>query len=692
MDNNGNFGEEDKGKSSLLEKSVDAGKTIDNLKKASDAKKAVDAAKTAKTAVEVSKTGKLAATLAKLGPALPIILYIVGGFILIVIIAVLFQSVIDSFGIGRGISEDELATNPDYTQLTLDELAIKFSTEDFCGGEDIFEKITTFFNSTTEKIDDICEGSRAINSVIEYYEKEKFKAYNLKLSPGLILSTLVYSYASGEIIDTETGQRIDDSRPMKVLEHIFKNNFITREKIRELVEYMIFNKQYDYYKWDVVETVVNKTDADGNPLNVTKYWSCVKTSAEDHYMSYDKYLINLRFGYEKSSGIYFAGKTYTKGIFEILTGDTLAKTGYEKEKNEMSSWTETPLWCKKADENYVLPTSSDGVTNLPSKDYNKESIDYYKKSIKKDSIEDYISIYEDRVEKLNNYLQVANYEDLEIQDVFEKVYSRDGNNTLGLHNLDYRNGFVYEKFKNFSENTDVYDEKYTPKNIEYSISRILDHEQVFNQILGVETSFLGTGGNEWDGDVNTEWPFFPAGINPGITTGSKSNAVTGCRCKRDDNGNRTVPDFHAAVDLKVPAGTRVFSPLDGTVIQYSPNNDNECGDIVHIKVTIPGTTTQVVFNYTHLTPGSGIKNGSIVKANTTIVGNIWSEETKCSSGPHLDLKIYRYEKPQYYYNPVVFTKALIAGSTNIPYTDYYRGYNNKTDASGYDSSCTSYCR
>ena len=185
-----------------------------------------------------------------------------------------------------------------------------------------------------------------------------------------------------------------------------------------------------------------------------------------------------------------------------------------------------------------------------------------------------------------------------------------------------------------------------------------------------------SGGGFYDGPVDTTWPFFPAGTKYTVS----NDTMFLCRL------NDGKPDFHAAVDLPVPGGvgTPITCPLDGKVIS---SHYYDCGNgIVKIEATIPGTTETVVLQFTHMDKDI-ISNGSIIKANQTVIGRLASgNNDRCSSGVHLDFKVYNAVTKRYY-NPSLFISGILLHSTNIQQSSYFNGGNGGEGPEGYDKCC-----
>lgn len=404
-----------------------------------------------------------------------IILAVIAVIVIILVVVAVLNNVESSESIFHGIDEEELATNPEYTNLSYQELSEKLENTDYCNGAKPLEKLLAWLEDSTDKIDSLCEGIRAIKYTMKYYED---RYTGLELSPGLLLSTLVYSYASGEI-KNKAGEIVDDSSPMQLLKDIFENNYITKSEIKDLVEYMIFNEKYNYYKWDIDDSLTKKVyDADGKVIHTTYFWGCIKTDYEAHYMSYNKYFIHLRYGVDSTTDFDYAGKTTIKNLLSESSKVTYAENGYEWEQNQIYKWAKTPDWCKKTDVDTPKLTTTSKIKNVLAKNFRKKSVEEYKKYDKTNE------------EIIDRYFQAANYEDLVNKDELLPVYSSTKIDEKGkvissgrYYDLDYRNGFIYKKFVSFSK-SDNYDEKYTPKDVELSISRIDDHEETFNEILG----------------------------------------------------------------------------------------------------------------------------------------------------------------------------------------------------------------
>lgn len=185
-----------------------------------------------------------------------------------------------------------------------------------------------------------------------------------------------------------------------------------------------------------------------------------------------------------------------------------------------------------------------------------------------------------------------------------------------------------------------------------------------------------SSGGIYSGNVDTKWPFFPEGTNYRVSTYSMFI------CRKMDSGRA---DFHAAVDLPVNAGTQITCPIDGVVIS---KHYWDCGNgVIQVRGTIPGTSETVILQFTHLSDRGLISNGSVVSANQTVIGYTSDgRNDECSSGSHLDFKVYNAATKRYY-NPSVFVAGILSGSTNIPLSPYIVDYNGGDGPSGYDVCC-----
>ena len=124
--------------------------------------------------------------------------------------------------------------------------------------------------------------------------------------------------------------------------------------------------------------------------------------------------------------------------------------------------------------------------------------------------------------------------------------------------------------------------------------------------------------------------------------------------KTADRRGRTGPD-RAAVDIGAPAGTRVYSPVDGTVIGVSDWVLR--GTVVGIQVSIePQSASDLAVVVTHIRPSESsppVRVGTAVRAGITVLGQIVDlsgiieqelARYSADSGNHVALEVIRTEQ------------------------------------------------
>lgn len=99
--------------------------------------------------------------------------------------------------------------------------------------------------------------------------------------------------------------------------------------------------------------------------------------------------------------------------------------------------------------------------------------------------------------------------------------------------------------------------------------------------------------------------------------------------------------MHSGVDLKVPSGTQIKSPLDGEVIDAEIRND-DCGGTIHIKHADDIKTRYCHCKQINVSKGDIVKKGQLIGLSGGGPGDNGKGK---SSGPHLHFEVYKNDKP-----------------------------------------------
>lgn len=376
-------------------------------------------------------------------------LYVVIIFAICIVVVVLMQLVTSSFSTLFGVKETEF-TSGKYSNMTLAEL----QETDF--GSCYMNTTDNWFDGTWKKIGDIvgiganseCELIELVKHQIKRYERI-YNDYDLELSPGLVVSSIIYGYASQPRIEGE--EAVDPSQPMKVLDAIAKDNIMSESDIEEMVRSMIFVEKFWYYNCE--DMSCNRKNAiDGETPGIT----CTKSLFVDVKFSRDKFGVYLRYGVDAAS-LYELAENHNKSI------NYICDTCYYKWNSD--NYNEVELDTKK----YLISANY----NTNEKDNTVINIDAEELDILRKEENDF---FDENITGLSSVKRIFN------------------GNVSNLY--DYKDGFIYNKFPNyrvaFESGINIENEIHTPKTIEKSIDSIKSYEESLNKVLGV------------DGEVSTE--------------------------------------------------------------------------------------------------------------------------------------------------------------------------------------------
>jgi hypothetical protein len=128
--------------------------------------------------------------------------------------------------------------------------------------------------------------------------------------------------------------------------------------------------------------------------------------------------------------------------------------------------------------------------------------------------------------------------------------------------------------------------------------------------------------------------------------------------ERISGGSGEGPEYHVrtsanSVDVGAPAGTRVYSPVDGTVVGITPNviDDEGWGHLIAIQ---PARNPGVVVTVSHVLADSALTVGDPVAGSTTLLGTV------VDMAPVLDQELRRYTN-----DPGNHVHVEVTPSTNV---------------------------
>lgn len=549
----------------------------------------------------------------------PVALYaLLGLFALIAVIAI-FQNFNSAFAVltggdpfatssdydtpntGMDVANDVVASynDPDKTTSVLDACDVSTSFTDW---------LSNVFLGT---INNRCQLIAYIQESANDYEKD----LDFKVDRGLIIGTFVYTYVNqskDELVD-EYGNVLDASDPLKILDLATSEVTdlkIKKDKIDELFDNQITTTNYISLTWGVVKSEVTSDPVykDGKVVTLgtkTDYYGCITKSVTHKELDINKYNIYLRGGDDATgaSNILPNGLT-TPSLNVIKDGYIPAKTYQKVLENATGlctagSFTPSP----ETTDDYV-------VTKTLIESNGKEGSTTY---VTMSSSQDFISkIVSENLNDYEKYLEAAD----------PSTQQKDN-----LEIIDYKKGFIYDKFSLISEN---WHDTYSPKNIEKSVIDINTNAVHMNEALNYpSTDLFGVGSRN-------------AGNNPVVVgdeaqlLGKFEYSVTspfGMRIHPVEGGYK----MHNGIDLSgyQIGGKEIYSWKPGKV-SYA-GYDSSCGYMVTIEhETLGEETDTFTTTYCHMQTKPFVSTGDKVVAGT-LLGKVGT--TGSSTGDHLHFGI-----------------------------------------------------
>lgn len=454
-------------------------------------------------------------------------------------------------------------------------------------------------------------GTKALINKIIKTKLNEMKTYGTKteedLTPGLLLSTIMYGYTTNVNSSTE---EITD--PIKMLTDLLKSETITSSELKELIDNMVSKTLYPVYTWneDIKETKEKIKNKDGTfsekLVKITHTMSCKQTDVKNMQFDYQKYFTYLRYGKE------------VVGYINGNNASNIAGSGYEYQVNLNASWGSTDDKCRTGIYEITEGTTQGDVT--VEYVYDSASIEKSKNFFSSRGINENSSILKDE-----EFLKIADP---------STTKKDDTTITIDQNKYNYSNGAMYNIFPKFKKNTEYkWDDIYSPKTIESIIHTIDSHENDMNSVLGYNNIY----------NTNTS-PIIPIiSLNGSVFPLEKSYILTSCQIPRVHPVTGKGQTAHNGIDIGVPKNTRILSFLPGKVVEVKNDMNTQHGrghyiTIMHEIKEPSGNISYLFTRYQHLgsqnstDTGQAVKTGQIVAAGD-LIG--YSGSSGASTGPHL---------------------------------------------------------
>ena len=506
-----------------------------------------------------------------------------------------------------------------------------------------------------------------------------------ELPMGALISTLAYTYSSqymkldyknyddiyyfeGSYIELPDENRINPTNPSSTLSSLLNEDILSTKNpddIGNLLDNMVFHEFYPTYSWGEVDRDCEYDD-DGNVKSCIIYVGCSRSDNESYKLDYYKYYLYLRYGayisgyatneYPKSWGNLYSlegteklwGKTDIENYKED-SDDTIA-FGYEYFKNLKSAYVSSSEECelmKVANESLeeLNASAPEGYKYEMDETSVKKANNFFKKRDVTNG-DDTVNFNHEIFDNFSKYDEKAepysSSEKVPIVKVDNTTPSGNGSFAVNFNNgeeYEYKHGWIYNRFpfyrKEFQleENKEFeYDNVVTPKDIERVIENIDDQKEVFDAVLGYDTSVYAS--NSWSSSFNSDGTeSFPLPVG--------KYTITSCVGERTINGKFS---NHGGIDIDVSRrGTPLYAWKAGVVVR----TNTSCGEGYYGSTCGGGYGNFVVIDhgevngerqytiYAHMTNVS-VLVGDQVSAGQQIgtSGNSGS-----STGPHLHFEI-----------------------------------------------------
>ena len=567
--------------------------------------------------------------------------------------------------------------------LDLDNLFGGISSSRLTGIEYIRSKIYELFNWLPGSH----YSEALVNKIIEINLNDKLQEMGTedkeKLPLGALLTTFTYTYSSqyldsdrniysvnlkdsNDQNDGETVNRVNPSTPISMIVSLFNEDILALSDINDLLDNMVYHEFYPTYSWEEVDKECDY-DEEGNETFCTIFVGCLKSDNESYKLDYYKYYLYLRYGSYVSgyatdgysnNGLYnlentekLWGKSGIKNYKED-SNDTIA-FGYEYFKNLNAAYISSSNECKlkqvanasfeklnaSADENVKYEMIEGNAEHSVDRANNFFNVRDVTNGV------DTININHEIFSDFSKYDSKATpYSD----DITEPVIKVDntkpnGNGNFAVNynigeNYEYEHGWIYNRFPFFrdefqkeEETIYLYDAVKTPKTIEIQIENIDSYKEVFNDVLGYDTSIYAF--SDWSSSFNSDGTeSFPLPVG--------EYTITSCVGERTIDGQFS---NHGGIDIAVSRGTPLYAWKSGVVVR----TNNSCGEGYYGDTCGGGYGNFVVIDHgeengeKRYTIYAHMSNTSVLVGDEVSAGQQigTSGNSGSSTGPHLHFEI-----------------------------------------------------
>ena len=495
-----------------------------------------------------------------------------------------------------------------------------------------------------------------------------------ELPMGTLISTLAYTYSSqyltldykdyndvinfeGNYIELPDETRVNPTNPASMLASLLNEDILSTKNpndIGDLLDNMVFHEFYPTYSWGEIRRDC-EYDENGEIVSCIIYMGCSQHNTDSYKFDLYKYYLYLRYGAYVSGYAVDSSNVYEKvgsGKPEELWGKTGIENynedskhyiafGYEYFKNLKSAYVSSSEECE------LMKVANESIEEL-----NASAPEGYEYEMDESSVEKANDFFKERDVTNGNDKVNGNHE---IFDSFSKYDEKaepfstsekiptvkvdntkpNGNGSFAVNfangeNYKYKYGWIYNRFPFYREEFQLeenkefeYDEVVTPKDIERFIENIDDQKDVFDVVLGYDTSVYSSG--SWSSSFNSDGTeSFPLAVG--------TYTITSCFGTRVDPITGEAGDNHGGIDIAASSGTPIYSWKSGVVV-ISSMSSSYGNYVVVDHGEINGENFYTL--YAHMTQRS-VSAGDTVQAGQQL-GTVGS--TGNSTGPHLHFEI-----------------------------------------------------
>lgn len=409
------------------------------------------------------------------GTIATVIFYVIIILVGLFFVMLLVYTVVAAFSTRFGFNSNEL-TSGKYKDKSLSELQeISYENPNACYESLSENKWQAFWAKVGDDmgagINSECEFLNVINKSIKNQEEE-YSEYGLKLSPGLVVSTIIYSYSN----ELNPDEELEISNPLTLLKDIAKEGLYNVSDIDTMVENMIYRDAYWYYTCD------NTTCKAKEEYSSIQEGEEVLAPAEndDEASTQQPLEEEILNGYKCEKKFYFNVRFDKEKYLVFLRYGEDAALYYEAVENHNNSVSYSCDMCYlKWNDDTHYQVQLDNSKYLQVADY---------KSSNADNI---------TITLTSEELTILKEEATEANRVMGKKYNI-SKNKFNSDSITYKDGFAYNNFPKFKRAFDAgtlkESELYTPKNIEKNVKGISDYSETMDELynIKVQEEYLGT--------------------------------------------------------------------------------------------------------------------------------------------------------------------------------------------------------